>query len=143
MKFKEFVDVSTAKVLKLLGFNEPCFSYYDSLSGSLSVSIKEETQDSLREGQFLAPTKQLVMWWLRKMGIQINVITLCRTKYKIEYYTEIGDFRNKEPSGEYIKINWIRIPVGTVNFDSYEEAIISGIDVATTMLVGNKVINKT
>ena len=62
-----YVSYETAKLLKKKGFAEPLVNYYYTIKGErVSYLIPEE--------QYLCPTHQMTMAWLREKGIYITII---------------------------------------------------------------------
>ena len=63
---KEFVPYELALRMKHLGFNEPCFGFYN--NAEVIPYIKHELNDELREiykGDFKAPTFSQAFRWFR------------------------------------------------------------------------------
>lgn len=64
---EDFCSFEVAKLLKEKGFNEPCYSYYDYERKVQHIDLPVETCDMILESnEYLAPTHQMAMKWLRK-----------------------------------------------------------------------------
>ena len=73
---KEFVPYEQALALKELGFDEPCFGFYNNADGNVWIKhTVDESIKSIYTGDFEAPLYQQAFRWFRE-------------KYKL--YPEIG-----------------------------------------------------
>jgi hypothetical protein len=75
---KEFVPYELALELKQLGFNEPCFGFYNGSKnkniGLIWYEMPNSGQDSIAIGDVLAPLYQQVFRWFReKHGLCIVI----------------------------------------------------------------------
>jgi len=114
---KEFVTYELALKMKQLGFDEPCFGFYNNADGN--VWIKHTIDESIKNiyiGDFEAPTfSQAFSWFREKYDLypSINIYNdkwLCVIKSTISNETEISG---------YIVAT---INNGHPTFETYEEA---------------------
>jgi len=73
---KEFLDYIEALELKKLGFNEPCFGFYDDIDDDHPVSFIriESLCDKLKSSITLAPLYQQAFRWFReKYGLYAEI----------------------------------------------------------------------
>jgi hypothetical protein len=114
---KEFVPYELALKMKVLGFDEPCFGFYNNADGN--VWIKHTIDESIKNiyiGDFEAPTfSQAFRWFRDKHNLypSINIYNdkwLCLIKSTVSSETEISG---------YIVAT---INNGYPTFETYEEA---------------------
>ncbi len=80
---KEFVPYDRALKLKALGFNEPCFGYFDSEGELIHNS---HTNNYMQRFRYSAPTfSQAFRWFRDKYQIFPEVLTDCTTEPKFVY----------------------------------------------------------
>ena len=75
---KEFLPYAEALALKELGFNEPCFGFYDDIDDDHPVSFIriESLCDKLKSSITLAPLYRQAFRWLREKH-EIEATTAC------------------------------------------------------------------
>ena len=75
---REFVEYTEALELKELGFNEPCFGFYDDIDDDHPVSFIriESLCDKLKSSITLAPLYRQAFRWLREKH-EIEATTSC------------------------------------------------------------------
>lgn len=83
---KEFIPYEQALALKELGFNEPCFGFYN--NAEATVWIKHEVDIEIRDiytGDFEAPTfNQAFRWFREECGCEFYID--CRRHTSVKYY---------------------------------------------------------
>lgn len=75
MIIEDYVDFKTAKLLKERGFDGECKKYYE-LGGLLTNTYygsEYMTNGRLSKNEYLAPTHQMVLKWLRSKNIFIDI----------------------------------------------------------------------
>ena len=98
---KEFVKYKQALALKELGFDEPCFGYYDE-GGNLYIEILEILK---------APLYQQAFRWFREKHGHAGFIELIEPEYGGDYGYAI-----------YYKLNHLSVDHWNKGFKTYEEA---------------------
>jgi len=93
---REFIDFKQALALKELGFDEPCFGYYE--NGTFIFCY-----DSVQESELLlnctTPTFRQAFRWFRK---KYNIVSSVRTHFNEEFFYEIYvDVMNEITSNYY------------------------------------------
>ena len=83
---KEFIPYEQALALKELGFNEPCFGYYNNADSNVWVKHTiDESIKNIYKGDFNAPTfSQAFRWFREKYNLKGHVEA-------IEYFDETPD----------------------------------------------------
>ena len=119
---KEFIPYDRALALKELGFDEPCFGYYDRLEdskGAMKQVFRLGTVNGIFTHFTLAPLYQQAFRWFREKYGLIGHIRESWSFYNtMEYVTQING----------IHVNH-GLPDKPVNrFDTYEEAENACID---------------
>ena len=132
MKEKEFIPYEQALALKELGFNEPCFGYYN-YNGSHFFKYKPKTDD---KNLTKAPLYQQAFRWFRE-------------KYNIQGYIYSSTVRGnsektKQFTGYIWNINGIDMPFISTDardelHDTYEEAELACLN-KLIEIIKNKVI---
>ncbi len=126
---EDYVSFETARLLKKKGFNEPCNIVYSILRDYQKETLeKEAVNDDLKVWEFLCPTLQRVMKWLReKHSIHIEIETikpygqdvLLRSAVPLEGVKYHASIVHIDKWNEDLKeFKWKGIP----SRDSYEEA---------------------
>lgn len=108
---KEFIPYEKALALKELGFDEPCFAFYN--NAEANPYIKQDFNDELKEiytGDFEAPLYQQAFRWFRKKYGKDSLIARCSSTKG--YFFDIS-WRNKK---EILK------DFQSKDFSTYEEA---------------------
>lgn len=98
---KEFVHYQESLELKKLGFNEPCFGFYER-GKELVIQECEITDFHFDSLQCLTPTFSQTFRWFREKGYDVKV--------------------QKESAGRYFGFYWTGAAWITVGAGSYEEA---------------------
>ena len=119
---KEFIPYEQALALKELGFDEPCFGYFDPLLGDY-VIINNDCinpkptlfNHNLSSIVVSAPLYQQAFRWFREKGFEINF-----TFHK--EYLENGDKNVYEVNVEDINSSKVYFITPLNGFKSYEEA---------------------
>lgn len=144
---EHFVNFTTAKKLKQLGFDWDCYIYYSEIDAPVSEAIVDEKTSKVyglfvvdicgnpHKEDFLVPTYEVVQRWLRELHyMDINII---RFSYEGEpcYKTSIWiDFEGK--SRHKSKESYINVGL----FDSYEYAIEETVNRCLDILLKIKAI---
>jgi hypothetical protein len=102
----EFIPYIEALELKKLGFNEPCFGFYDDIDDDHPVSFIriESLCDKLKSSITLVPLYQQAFRWFReKYGWISNVWTICIStdgitsfEYAIDTLNDLGVSQYRE-----------------------------------------------
>ena len=99
---KEFIPYEQSLELKELGFDEPCFGYFDPLYKQLVVWEKESTNSS--SNWVSAPLYQQAFRWFReKHNLDSFVKHLYIQTVKVGYYFGIDEYKGKEYQSEHFK----------------------------------------
>ena len=106
---EDFVSFETAKLLKEKGFDYPTLHYYYDKDGDLVFSWNI----GAGKNEFVAPTLQMVMKWLREMGWFICIIPLA-------FYCgeKVCMFGYNIWAGDNLQVDEFNTP----KFKAYEEA---------------------
>ena len=93
---KEFVTYELALKMKQLGFDEPCFAFYD--EEEYLFTVRE--QDDIYEEWLIAPTfSQAFRWFREKYGVHSSPRKYDETQWWAEWGTwtsSIGTFEEAE-----------------------------------------------
>ena len=111
---KEFVPYEEALELKKLGFNEPCFGFYER-SKELVIQECEITDFHFDSIQCVAPTFSQAFRWFRDEHNIISVIDFyCDNDYwdDVVYEVRISEFNHFKTHDSFVKSG----------FKTYEEA---------------------
>ena len=120
----EFVPYEQALALKELGFNEPCFGYYDGnrnlqlIYNGIPEKFTEKRMglaNSVWVGWISAPLYQQAFRWFReKYGLTFTI----RRHFNCYNITEILEYNNIDDGNVEIELNGL----DWEDFNSYEEA---------------------
>lgn len=91
---KEFIPYEQALALKELGFNEPCFAFYN--NAEAIPFIKQQFDDELRKiykGDFEAPLYQQAFRWFREKYKLSGIIEIGTQEYSFLIFDEEKDSR--------------------------------------------------
>lgn len=84
----EFVSYEIAVDIKLIGFNEPCFTYYYNITGKLRTNIPVDIGDFTtyesndKTTITLAPTFSQAFKWFRSKGIESTIVPIILGTHK-------------------------------------------------------------
>lgn len=109
---EDFCSFELAKQLKEKGFTEPCYRWYDD-KGTVSAKFinPDIPLDYASRDNYLCPTHQMAMKWLRNKQIYIRIVEdVFGKSFRFEIYS-------KNPN---IKINYY---VSECYEDTYEDAV--------------------
>ena len=116
---KEFIPHEQALELKELGFDEPCFGYYQQewhddgmteLEPSLQMIISKQHQHAYQI--YTAPTySQAFRWFREKYNLDSSVRDLYKSTIKVGYYFDIDEYKGVKFQMDFD--SW---------YDTYEEA---------------------
>jgi hypothetical protein len=113
MENKDFLEYPEALELKQLGFDEPCFGYYDGWYETKRLIISPDTSINELNGDIDAPTYSQAFRWFREKH---NLDGMPYKSIEGSYYhwiTKVGDNR----SNQYEFYN-----KGIIYYKTYEEA---------------------
>lgn len=85
---EDYCSYEVAKLLKEKGFDEPLVNYYYTAKGERVGYLL------MPEVQYLCPTHQIAMKWLREKGIECVVIPIWNTigkQYRSYVLSDLGD----------------------------------------------------
>ena len=126
---KEFVTYAQALALKELGFNEPCFGYYNTnTQGKMDHKVIEGLLEwygddyqphnsMLHHSKIAAPLKQQVFRWFREKHGMLGCIELTEPEYGGNYGYKL-----------YYKLNHLCIDHWSKGYKTYEEVEDACID---------------
>jgi hypothetical protein len=107
---KQFIPYEQALALKELGFDEPCFAYYNNLGRQQFIlslrNLKEDNNDSIN--YFSAPLYQQAFRWFREKYHIVGEVKFKGGKttktawYDYTIYSEI-DWDDKNPNEQWKK----------------------------------------
>lgn len=97
---EDYVSFETAKILKEKGFDEPTTKSYYTEGFENPMIFSHDLLPCIRPDEFLCPTLQMAMKWLRKRHNIHIAIMICSTenpeKFKPEYYAYVLDTNTGE-----------------------------------------------
>ena len=95
---KEFIPYEQALALKELGFDEPCFGFYNNADGNVWIKhTVDESIKSIYTGDFEAPLYQQAFRWFReKYNLDSFVKYLYKSTIKVGYYFGIDEYKGVE-----------------------------------------------
>jgi hypothetical protein len=109
---REFIPYEQALALKELGFNEPCFGYYN-YNGSHFFKYKPKTDD---KNLTKAPLYQQAFRWFREKHGICSWIERLYTEYSVAYYKTNEEYKKDASSKMHNLI------ISLKEYSTYEEA---------------------
>jgi len=119
---KEFVPYAEALALKELGFNEPCFGYFENQDMNLVINFNNlplTEEQSKRPGLHIIDNRNSVLpQWATAAPLFQQAFRFFREKYKIRFFIQSG----MSDLGEFFKVIFPDGEQRTFSYETREEA---------------------
>ena len=123
MVTQDYVSIETAKILRENGFNEPCEKSYYTEGFDNPMIFSHDLLPITQNGEYLCPTLQMVMKWLRE---KYNIIIVIDTFTEMSIRNYCCIIRNM--------ING-KMEYSCHNYKTYEEATEEAIKYCLTKII--------
>lgn len=133
---KLFVPFKLAELVKMAGFDEPCFAYWDTAKGTNVILFKArawEKRTNSKANVITAPTyQQIIDWFREKHSLEIK-LSAFDTENKIKWHFSLQPLVLVEESTFNTLVIKFKTPKYNVS-DTYRQALNSGIEEALTLI---------